>query len=216
MDGNRRWAKERNIPSLEGHLKGYEVAKKSPDWFFKRGVEIISLFVFSAENWKRTQEEINYLMVLLRRAIDEELESALKKNHRILISGRLEELPGDLPGACLDVIEKTKNGNNGTVNLCINYGGKTELIDSFKKIIKNNPNQIINEELINQSLYFNLPDPDLIIRTSGEKRLSGFLLWQSAYSELFFLEKYWPDFEEYDVEVILNEFKKRKRRYGGN
>ncbi len=218
IDGNRRWAKERNLPTFEGHLKGYEKMRQAPGWFFSRGVEILSVFVFSTENWNRSQEEVNYLMKLIKRAIDEEIETALKKGYRVLISGRIEELPGDLPEVCLDVEAKTKMGKAGTLNICLNYGGRAEIIDAVRKTMKKNINiEQVHEGMIRKYLYHGeLGDPDIIVRTSSEQRLSGFLLWQSVYSELMFLKKYWPDFEESDVSLILEEYASRKRGFGGD
>lgn len=218
MDGNRRWARERNLSTMDGHLKGYEVAKKAPEWFFNRGVKIVSLFSFSTENWKRSQEEVNFLMLLLKKAMEEEVENALKNNYKLLISGRLGELPHGLAETCFSVMEKTKNCTNGTVNICMNYGGRSEIVDACKKIVAEGVAQDkINEDLISQNMYSpNLPDPDFIIRTSGEERTSGFLLWQSAYSEFLFLKKYWPEFEERDVDYVIEEFNNRNRRFGGS
>jgi len=218
MDGNRRWAKERNIPTLEGHLKGYEKMRIAPDWFFSRGVKVLSVFAFSTENWNRSREEVNYLMKLLKKVIDEDFEELNKKGYRILISGRIDELPGDLPDGCQNIINKTKDNYKCTLNICLNYGGRAEIIDALRKMIKNNINpEQVHEGLVRKYLYQpELSDPDIIIRTSGEKRLSGFLLWPGAYSELLFLEKYWPDFEEKDVDIILEEYINRKRRFGGD
>ena len=217
-DGNRRWSEERNLSKLEGHEKGYQKLRQSVDWFFSRGVSVVSVYTFSTENWNRAKEEINYLMKLLRKAMDEETERAIQKNYRILVSGRIEELPGDLPDACADAMTKTKGGTAGTLNLCLNYGGRSEIVDAVKKMIKNKiePEQV-HEGMIKKYLYnSNLPDPDLIIRTSGEQRLSGFQLWESVYSELIFLNKFWPDFELSDVDMVLEEFANRKRRFGGD
>jgi undecaprenyl diphosphate synthase len=218
MDGNRRWAKERNLSLAEGHLKGYLKLKQAADWFFERGVKIVSVFVFSTENWNRTTEEVNYLMKLLKRAIEEEKEIAQKKGYKILISGRIEELPGDLPEACREIMSKTKIGKNGVLNICMNYGGRAEIADAIRKMIKNNIEiEQVHEGIIRKYLYNGeLPDVDVIVRTSGEQRLSGFLLWQSAYSEFIFIKKYWPDFEEQDTEFVLNEYAARKRRFGGD
>jgi len=218
MDGNRRWARERNLPTLEGHLAGYERMRQAPEWFFLRGIKILSVFAFSKENWNRGQEEVNYLMKLLKRAIDEEMEEVNKKGYKILISGKIDELPGDLPESCQDVINKTKNNTKGILNICLNYGGRADLVDAIKKMIKNKIKaEQIHEGLIRKYLYNGeLPDPDIIVRTSGEERLSGFQLWQSAYSELFFIEKYWPEFEESDVDLIIEEYASRKRRFGGD
>jgi undecaprenyl diphosphate synthase len=218
MDGNRRWARERNLPTLEGHFKGYEKVKQAPDWFFARGVKILSVFAFSTENWNRSPDEVNYLMKLLKQAIIEETEMAVEKGYRVYVSGRLDELPGDLPEACQELMDKTKTGTNGIVNICLNYGGRAEIVDAVRKIIKNQIKlEQVHEGMVRKYLYRGeLGDPDIIVRTSGEMRLSGFILWQSAYSELLFLKKYWPDFEESDVEIILDEYTRRNRRFGGD
>ncbi len=218
MDGNRRWAQERNLPTLEGHLAGYEKIRQAPDWVFSRGVKILSIFAFSTENWNRSRGEVNYLMKLLKKAIDEELEEMNKKGYKILMSGRIDELPGDLPESCLEAINKTKANTKGTLNICLNYGGRVEIIDVIRKMIKNKIKlEQVHEGMIRKYLYNgDLRDPDIIVRTSGEKRLSGFQLWQGAYSELFFIKKYWPDFEETDVDLILEEYASRKRRFGGD
>lgn len=217
IDGNRRWARERNLPTLEGHLKGYEKLKEAADWFFSRGVKALSIFVFSTENWNRSPAEVNYLMKLLRQAIAEEMEIAQRKGYKVAVSGRIEELPGDLPEACREIMDKTKNKKNGFLNICLNYGGRPEIVDAIRKMIKNNIGvDQVHEGIIRKYLYNgDLSDPDIIVRTSGEQRLSGFQLWQSAYSELMFMKKYWPDFEEQDVELILSEYASRKRRFGG-
>jgi undecaprenyl diphosphate synthase len=219
MDGNRRWAKERNLPTFEGHAIGYEKMKKLPGWFFSRGVKILSLFAFSAENWNRQAAEVNYLMKLLEKAVEINLlELAKKNNYKILISGRIEELPGDLPAKCLEIMKETKANNRGIINVCLNYGGRAEIVDAMRKMIKNKVElEQVHEGMIKKYLYqTDLSDPDIIVRTSGEERLSGFLTWQSVYSELFFMKKYWPDFEELDVDVILREYAERKRRHGGD
>lgn len=215
-DGNRRWAEERNLSNFEGHKKGYEKLKRAIEWFFSRGVKIISVFVFSAENWNRAKDEINYLMKLLKEAIEKETERALEKGYKILVSGRIEELPGDLPESCGKAMEKTKGGSTGVLNLCLNYGGRNEIVDAIKKIIKNGISaEQVHEGMVKKYLYNGqLADPDVIIRTSGEQRLSGFCLWQSVYSEFIFLKKYWPDFESSDADFILEEYNNRKRRFG--
>ena len=138
MDGNRRWAKERNLPTFEGHQKGYEKVKSAPEWFFSRGVKILSVYAFSTENWNRQQNEVNYLMKLLLHAVEFDLlEQAKKNGYKILISGRFEELPGDLPAKCLNIMTETKTNNRGIVNVCLNYGGRVEIVDAVRKLIKN-------------------------------------------------------------------------------
>ncbi|OGF27933.1 di-trans,poly-cis-decaprenylcistransferase [Candidatus Falkowbacteria bacterium RIFOXYB2_FULL_47_14] len=218
MDGNRRWARERNLSTLEGHLKGYNKMKSVPEWFFSRGVEIISLFAFSTENWNRGRDEVNYLMKLLRRALKDDFEEYNQREYRLIVSGRIDELPGDLPEVCADAMIKTKDNSKGTLNICLNYGGRAEIIDAIRKMIKNKIEiEQVHEGMLRKYLYHgDLPDPDMIVRTSGEYRLSGFQLWQSAYSELMFLKKYWPEFEKADVDIILEEYANRKRRFGGD
>ena len=218
MDGNRRWARERNLPTLEGHLRGYKKMRQAPEWFFLRGVKTLSVFAFSTDNWNRSRDEVNYLMKLIKKAVVEELEEAHKKGYRILISGRIDELPGDLPESCYEVMDKTKANQQGVLNICLNYGGRAEIINAVRKMIKNKVElEQVHEGMVKKYLYQSeLPDPDIVVRTSGEQRLSGFQLWQSAYSELLFLKKYWPDFEESDVDLILKEYSERKRRFGGD
>jgi len=217
MDGNRRWAQERNLPQNEGHFQGYERMCQTPDWFFARGIKIISFFAFSTENWNRSSEEVNYLMKLMKAALEERKEEFKNKKYKVLISGCLEELPGDLPEVCQQIIDETKQNHNGIVNICLNYGGRLEIVEAVKKLIKNNVDlEQVHEGMLKKYLYQpDLSDPDIIVRTSGEQRLSGFLLWQAAYSELFFLKKYWPEFERDDVDLIIREYNKRDRRFGG-
>lgn len=215
MDGNRRWALERNLPTMEGHAKGYNKMRDSAEWFFSRGVKIVSYFAFSTENWKRTEEEVGYLMKLLQYAVDNEARRSVEKGYRIIVSGRIEELPGDLPESCQDIMDTTKSGKNGILNICVNYGGRAEIIDAVRKMVKNGlSGEQVHEGMVRKYLYNDLPDPDIIVRTSGEQRLSGFLLWQSAYSELYFMDEYWPDFEESDADKIIIEYSHRSRRFG--
>ncbi|MBU4375422.1 di-trans,poly-cis-decaprenylcistransferase, partial [Patescibacteria group bacterium] len=180
MDGNRRWARERNLPTFEGHLKGYQKMKLAPDWFFSSGVKILSVFAFSTENWSRSRDEVNYLMKLIKKAIIEEAEEADKNGYRVLVSGRVDELPGDLPEACYNAMNKTKQNAKAVLNICLNYGGRAEIVDAMRKMLKNNIKlEQIHEGMIKKYLYNgDLGDPDIIVRTSGEQRLSGFQLWQ--------------------------------------
>lgn len=218
MDGNRRWARERNLPTIEGHRKGYNKMKSMPEWFFKHGVEVVTVYAFSTENWNRSRDEVNYLMKLFKKAFAEDFEEFNKKNYQILISGRIDELPGDLPEICHDAMSKTSGNTKGILNICFNYGGRAEIIDALKKMVKNGIEEDqIHEGMLRKYLYNgDLSDPDIIVRTSGEKRLSGFQLWQSVYSELYFTEKYWPDFEKADAEAVIVDYGNRKRRFGGD
>ncbi len=218
MDGNRRWARERNLPTIEGHRQGYNIMKKMPTWFFDLGVEVVTVYAFSTENWNRSREEVNYLMKLLKNALTKDFEEFNEEGIKLLLTGRLDELPGDLPEVCREAVEKTKNNTKGILNICINYGGRAEITDAIKKMLKNKLTiEQIHEGMIRKYLYQSeLSDPDMIVRTSGEKRLSGFQLWQSSYSELMFVEKYWPDFEQIDANIVLEEYGRRHRRRGGD
>lgn len=218
MDGNRRWAGERNLASSEGHIKGYQKLKVMPEWFFNVGVETVSVFAFSTENWNRHQDEVNFLMKLIKKAFTEDFEEFDSKGYKLMFSGRIEELPGDLSDICLEAEAKSKTNSRGMLNICINYGGRAEIVDAIKKMIKNNIGiEQVHEGMVKKYLYQpELSAPDMIVRTSGEQRLSGFQLWESTYAEFLFLSKYWPDFEKSDVDVIIDEYSKRKRRFGGD
>ncbi|MCD4694315.1 di-trans,poly-cis-decaprenylcistransferase [bacterium] len=218
LDGNRRWAKERGVSNIKGHYKGKEVASKAGEWFFERGVEVLSMYVFSIENWNRSQEEVDYLMGLLRKMLDEKISKASRDKYKVLISGRMERLPDDIIEKCHELMDKTKDKKEGLVNFCLNYGGHSEIVDAIKKIISEGiKKDDIDEALLEKYLYNpGLPPLDIIIRTSGEKRTSGFQLWRSAYSEFLFLDKYWPDFSKDDADYIISEYNKRKRRFGGD
>jgi undecaprenyl diphosphate synthase len=212
MDGNRRWAAERNLPTLQGHLAGYELVKKIGPWCASRDVKYVTLFAFSTENWKRAQDEVGYLMELLMTAVTRDLELFMKDDFRLKVIGRRADLSLQLQKAIAEAEEKTKNNSSGTMQLAVSYGGRDEIVRAAQKASQAG---LITEESISQHLDTNgMPDPDLIIRTSGEQRLSGFLLWQSAYSELLFLKKHWPDFNESDLDAAIAWYSDRERRYG--
>lgn len=216
MDGNRRWAKERGLPASDGHKAGYETLKQAGQWCLDRGIAMLTVFAFSTENWRRTKEEVGYLMGLLERALRDELEYFVQKGIRLKILGRLEELRPTLQDAIQKAVDATKDFEGHTLAICLNYGGRPELVDAVKKIVASgkSPDQI-DEATIQSALYLpEMPDPDLIIRTSGEERLSGFLLWQSAYSELHWTSCHWPDFSEKELDEALEQYVKRQRRYG--
>lgn len=218
LDGNRRQARRQGQSPSEGHLSGYEKVKQCPDWFFKRGVKVLTFYAFSTENWKRPDEEVSYLMKLVSQAVSKDmLEEALKRGYKVLLSGRIDELPGNLPNQCYEIVKKTSANNSKTIHICLNYGGRAEIVDAVRRMMEDEVRpERVDEEMLRKYLYQpNLPYPDIIVRTSGEQRMSNFLLWQGAYSELLFPEVYWPDFEEADVEFILKEYGQRKRRFGG-
>jgi undecaprenyl diphosphate synthase len=211
MDGNRRWAKERNLPWQEGHKKGFAIMKIMPEWFFSSGVEIVTVYAFSAEHWSKSRDEVNGLMKIIQKSLFESLEYFVEKGYRVLVSGRMEELPGDLPEICSELIIKTKDGKKGILNICLNYDGRTEIVDAIRKMFRNNIEiEQVHEGMLRKYFYQGeLCDPEMIIRTAGTQKLSGFLLWQASDSELYFMTKYWPDFEKIDVEKILKEYSDR-------
>jgi undecaprenyl diphosphate synthase len=216
MDGNRRWAKEQGLPSVEGHRAGYETMKKVGDWCLERGIEILTVYAFSTENWKRSETEVGFLMTLLEHALDKELEYFISRKIRLRILGRREGFKPRILELIDKAQEATKDFDRMTFAICLNYGGRTELVDAVKEIVAEGmSSEIIDEQSIAKRLYWpNMPDPDMIVRTSGEERLSGFLLWQSAYSEFYWLKKNWPAINEKDIDAIIEEYKTRQRRYG--
>jgi len=217
LDGNRRWAKENNLPSFEGHLEGYKNVKKIGLYALNKGVKILTVFAFSTENWNRDEKEVNYLMKLLGQFfIKKSLNEYHKNGIKINLIGQKERLPELLQKKAKEAEELTKNNKSGILNLAISYGGRPDIIQSIKKIIKKGISaNDITEDLINQNLWTaGLPYPDLIIRTGGEQRLSGFLTWQSVYSELYFTQKYWPAFSKEDLDMAFEDYGQRERRFG--
>ncbi|MBR1733874.1 MAG: di-trans,poly-cis-decaprenylcistransferase [Alphaproteobacteria bacterium] len=219
LDGNRRWAKENNLPSLIGHKKGYERAKSLVDFFINRNIKYVTYFLFSSENWNRSTDEVSYLMDLFRNFFKDSISYFQEKNIRLIAIGNLEKLPNDLYKKVKEIEEATKEHNGLTLIAAISYSGRDDIVRATKKIAKKIQNKEMALEDINEdSFALNLdtkgiPYPDILIRTS-ERRISNFLLWQCAYSELFFVDKYWPDFSENDLDRILDEFLNRNRRYG--
>ena len=216
LDGNRRWAKDRGLPTLEGHRQGAEAFKNVSLAAFDRGVEYVSAFAFSTENWQRTEEEVGYLMRLFVKAVEKHLDTFHKADIRIVILGRMVELPDDVRTALQKTESKTKDNTRGTLAICVNYGGQEELVDAVKQIVANGiPATDIDRETIQAALYHpEIPGIDLLIRTSGEQRTSGYMLYRSDYAELYFSNKMWPDFDEGELDKALSEYSVRKRRFG--
>ena len=220
MDGNRRWAKERNLDKKLGHKEGAKTLEKIVRYANKIGLEYITVYAFSTENWKRTEDEVSALMLLLRNYLNDFAKKADTENIRIKVLGNLERLDVELQKSINNAIERTKNNTGTTFCIALNYGGREEIVNAVKKIskdIKENKIQIddINEELISNNLYTTgIPDPDLLIRTSGELRLSNFLPWQLVYTEFLFLDKYWPDFTEKDLDEAIEVYNARNRKFG--
>lgn len=217
VDGNRRWAKERNLPSYEGHLAGYKAILDVVTASFDAGIDYVSAYVFSTENWKRSEAEVGKLMELVLRLLISDLRIFKDKNIRLLILGSPDNLSDKILKAIKNAELKTAQNTAGTLALCFNYGGHQEIVDAFKKIIKSGVKaDDISTELISNNLYApEVPPLDLIVRTSGEQRLSNFMMWRSAYSEIMFVDKNWPDMTKEDVVYIIEEYSKRSRRFGG-
>ena len=214
MDGNGRWAKQRNLPRTSGHKEGLEVAKKIVKAAKEVGVKYITLYTFSTENWKRTQDEVGYLMGLIKNHLRAEFKFYKENDIRVKHIGNLSGLPQDIQDEINSTVEECKDFNSLTVVLAINYGGKDEISRAINKA--KSENKEIDES--NFSEFFDLPempDVDLIIRTGGEKRLSNFLLWHGAYAELDFVDTLWPDYNEESFYQSIKEFQKRNRRFGG-
>ena len=213
MDGNGRWGLKKKNSRNYGHLAGVKVVQKILEASILFKIPIISFYVFSSENWKRPETEINYLFNLINIYFTKEINNIIKNKIKIIITGRLKSLPTKIRKVLKIVTNRTKKNNKIVVNLAINYGSKNEIIDAFKKINYNS--QKITEETINKNLYSNLAYPDILVRTGGQKRLSNFLLWQISYTEIFFLDKLWPDFKKSDLKKIISKYHKIKRNFGG-
>lgn len=223
MDGNRRWAKEQGKPISFGHKEGAKTLEKIVRYANKIGLEYITVYAFSTENWKREEEEeVKTLMLLLQTYLEDYSKRADTENIRVKILGDISALSSNMQKSIQNCMERTKNNTGITFNIALNYGGRDELVKATKQIakqVKTGKIQIedISEETIANNLYTKgEPDPDLIVRTSGEKRLSGFLTWQSVYSEILVIDKKWPDFSEEDLDNSIIEYQKRTRNFGAN
>lgn len=216
VDGNRRWAKQHGLPAYEGHLAGYNALKDVALETLQSGVKYVSAYVFSTENWKRSEEEVGHLMKLLLKMLKADLPAFIENNIRLRVIGSRDELSDALVEAIDDAEAKTANLDSGELVLCLNYGGHLEIADAVKKIVQSGVlAEDVTPELVAQNIYApDVPPCDLIVRTSSEQRLSNFMLWRSAYSELMFVEKNWPDMTTDDVAVILEEYANRNRRFG--
>ena len=216
MDGNRRWAVARGLPHIAGHVQGVEairpVVRIAPD----RGIEVLSLYVFSRENWKRPDDEVTGLFGLIDGAVKRYTDELVEEGIRVHVIGRLHEAPADIQRSIREAEERTRGGSRMALNIAFNYSGRAEVIDAARALVASGvaPSEI-DEELFEERLYTaGQPAPDLIIRTGGEQRMSNFLLWQAAYAELVFSDTLWPDFGEADLDAALAEFARRQRRYG--
>lgn len=217
MDGNRRWAKSHGLPAYEGHLAGFNTLKDILRATVEQGTEFVSFYAFSTENWKRIEDEVNGLMKLALRVFKTDLNELINENVRLRVIGRDKGLSSEVIKAARDAEAKTAHCTRATLVICLNYGGKAEIVDAARALIREGVSEeAISEEMINQKIYApDIPPVDLIVRTGGEQRLSGFMLWRSTYSELMFIDKLWPAIETKDVTAVIKEYGKRQRRFGG-
>ena len=222
MDGNRRWAKEKGKPVALGHREGAKTLEKIVRYANKIGLKYITVYAFSTENWKRAEDEVNSLMLLLQNYIEDYSKRADSENIKVQFLGDVSAFKPRMQKGIANCIERTKNNTGVTFNIALNYGGRAEIVKAIKEIAKDVQEkkisiQDIDENMVANKLYTaGQPDPDLLIRTSGEMRLSNFLPWQLVYSEFLFIDKYWPDFSEEDLENSIIEYNKRTRKFGAN
>jgi len=215
LDGNRRWAKERGLPSLQGHLAGFEKVQELVRWSKDLGINTVYIYAFSTENWKRTQEEVGYLMELFGQAFSGSfIDEIIENDGRVVFLGDRSLIPPELVQEMERAEARTREGKGGTLAVCLSYGGRAEIMAATNRLIREGKEITSEAEFANELWSTGLPDPDLIIRTSGEQRLSGFLTWQSVYSELFFTDTKWPAFTKEEFLSIIEEFGNRERRRG--
>ena len=221
MDGNRRWAKQKGLDPKLGHKEGAKTLENIVRYANKIGIEYITVYAFSTENWKRTQDEVGALMMLLKNYLDDFSKRADTENIRIKVLGDISALQKNIQNSINDSMERTKNNTGVTMCVAFNYGGRAELLMATKKIADEVSKgklslEEVTEDTISNYLYTSgIPDPDLLIRTSNELRTSNFLPWQIVYSEFYFIEKHWPDFSEKDLDQAIDEYNKRTRKFGG-
>ena len=217
LDGNRRWAKANGLPTYEGHLAGYNALQDVIDATAEAGVEFISFYTFSTQNWSRAKEEVNGIMSLIRRLFKTDIKALAKKGYKIVVLGSTEHVPDDIVEMMRAAEEMSASGERATLAVCFNYGGQEEIVRAAKKLVEQGvpAGEITMESFARAIDQPSVPPCDLIVRTSGEQRLSDFMLWRSAYSEFLFLEKFWPEMTKEDVTAILEEYSRRGRRFGG-
>lgn len=215
MDGNGRWAKKRGKPRSYGHKKGADVIDEVVTECFDEGAKAVSLYAFSTENWVRPKEEIDAIFGLLGVLIEKKLSKLIKKEVRLIISGDITPLPESLREKCLNVVKKSENFKERTLNIALNYGSRAEIVRAANLAIKSGKTELTEEDFVNGFYTSSLPDIDLVIRTSGEMRLSNFFLWQCAYAEFYFTDVLWPDFHKEELKKAFEWYSHRKRRFGG-
>ena len=216
MDGNRRWARARGVPEAQGHAAGVEAFRPVVRRAAERGLEVLSIYAFSRENWNRASDEVQTLFGLLDSAIRDETPELVEQGVRVRILGRLDELPEQMRASISEALAATERGTRMTLNVCFNYSGRSEIVDAVRRAIADGLRpEDVDEAALAARLYgADLPEPDLLIRTGGDQRISNFLIWQAAYAELYFTEQLWPDFEPRDFDAALDEYARRSRRFG--
>lgn len=221
MDGNRRWARAQGKQPSEGHKAGAETLRQIAKDCNNLGIKYLTVYAFSTENWKRSKEEVSYLMFLLKSYLKDFAKKANKENIKLKVLGNIDILEKDLQKSIINAVNETKNCTGLTLNIAFNYGGRAEIVNAAKKIAHKIENKMLNIEDIDEALFAqnlyteNQPDPDILIRPGGELRVSNYLLWQLAYTEFFFIQKFWPEFTKQDLLEIIEEFNKRNRKFGG-
>lgn len=217
VDGNRRWARQHGLPTYEGHLAGYDAVQEVVRATFEAGVKYVSAYVFSTENWKRSEEEVGRLMSLALKIARSDVKVLLDNNIRVRVIGSRQGVDEKIVKEIDDIEARSANNTAGTLVLCFNYGGQLEIVDAFRKMSEAGISaEDITTDTVAEYLYApDIPPVDMIVRTGGEQRISNFMLWRAAYSELLFLDKYWPDMTKEDVKAILKEYSERNRRFGG-
>lgn len=214
LDGNRRWAKERGLPTIEGHKKGYEKLKETVSWCKDEGIQHAVVYAFSTENWNRSEEEVGYLMDLMRLVLKTELHEIREDGSAIHLIGDTSLFPEDIQGLVQDMHASNPDTAQRHVWIAASYGGRAEILAGVNKLLKEGKQEVTEEEFLNSLWTHDMPDPEIIIRTGGNKRLSNFLTWSSVYSELFFLDTFWPDFSKEELTSILEEFSTKKPNFG--
>jgi len=217
MDGNGRWARQQGRPASFGHRAGVRTIKRVLDACEKLGVNVLSIYAFSTENWTRPRAEVRALMRLFHETMQKEIDEMHRRGVRIVVSGRRDELSPQMRKRIDEAMKLTAANSNGVLNVCLNYGGRAEIVDAVRSLVSGGvPAAEIDEAAISAHMYQpSLPDPDLIIRTAGERRVSNFLLWQGAYAEMLVTERLWPDFDAGDLQAALDDYAQRVRRFGG-
>ncbi|HOL83062.1 MAG TPA: polyprenyl diphosphate synthase [Caldisericia bacterium] len=214
MDGNGRWASLRNLPRIQGHREGVKAVRKAVEFSYNNGIKILSLFAFSTENWRRPNDEVMFLMNLFKETIDREFDELIEKGIKIKFLSRRDELPDFVIQRIDRSEEKSKNNEKMNLLIALNYGGRYDIVQAVNKIVEKGVEKIDEEEFSEYLLTYPFKDPDLLIRTSGEMRISNFFLYQISYTELYFTETLWPDFDENDFEEAIKVYSRRKRKFG--